>query len=332
MHSKRSQANALYQDVYPLSAALSRPLIADLLVKTAHEYGATVVAHGCTGKGNDQVRIEAAACARSIPRSTAVRRCANAALAARRDRVRGRARRSDRAYRREAVLRRRQSLGALDRSRRARRPVERAAGRCLRVDASPRCTAPLGRRDRRLRLTTASPPMDGSGGAALVADAQRAGRTPRRRAHRPDRRSRRRLEIARSLRVSRCDRADHRAPRARAARAHARRDCASRRWPTSATPSWSTTDSGCSRCATRSMRSTRALAPRMTGERARAAASRSRGRRRAGVRRSASIDERLATYGAGDAFDHRAADGFIALPGLPLEAYASSGERRGRRR
>jgi argininosuccinate synthase len=54
------RANALYEDVYPLSAALSRPLIADLLVKTAHEYGATIVAHGCTGKGNDQVRIEAA--------------------------------------------------------------------------------------------------------------------------------------------------------------------------------------------------------------------------------------------------------------------------------
>jgi argininosuccinate synthase len=52
------RANALYQDVYPLSAALSRPLIAELLVKTAHELGATVVAHGCTGKGNDQVRIE----------------------------------------------------------------------------------------------------------------------------------------------------------------------------------------------------------------------------------------------------------------------------------
>jgi argininosuccinate synthase len=54
------RANALYQDVYPLSAALSRPLIAALLVQTAHEYGAAVVAHGCTGKGNDQVRIELA--------------------------------------------------------------------------------------------------------------------------------------------------------------------------------------------------------------------------------------------------------------------------------
>jgi argininosuccinate synthase len=55
---KALAANALYQGVYPLSAALSRPLIADLLVETALEHGADAVAHGCTGKGNDQVRIE----------------------------------------------------------------------------------------------------------------------------------------------------------------------------------------------------------------------------------------------------------------------------------
>jgi argininosuccinate synthase len=55
---KALAANALYQGVYPLSAALSRPLIADLLVETAEQYGADAVAHGCTGKGNDQVRIE----------------------------------------------------------------------------------------------------------------------------------------------------------------------------------------------------------------------------------------------------------------------------------
>lgn len=54
------RANALYEDLYPLSAALSRPLIADLLVATAHQHGASIVAHGCTGKGNDQVRIEVA--------------------------------------------------------------------------------------------------------------------------------------------------------------------------------------------------------------------------------------------------------------------------------
>ncbi len=52
------RANALYESLYPLSAALSRPLIAALLVETAHQHNADAVAHGCTGKGNDQVRIE----------------------------------------------------------------------------------------------------------------------------------------------------------------------------------------------------------------------------------------------------------------------------------
>jgi argininosuccinate synthase len=52
------RANAKYQGVYPLSAALSRPLIGTLLVETANALGADTVAHGCTGKGNDQVRIE----------------------------------------------------------------------------------------------------------------------------------------------------------------------------------------------------------------------------------------------------------------------------------
>jgi argininosuccinate synthase len=51
-------ANALYMDRYPLVSALSRPLIVKHLVATAKEHGATVVAHGCTGKGNDQVRFE----------------------------------------------------------------------------------------------------------------------------------------------------------------------------------------------------------------------------------------------------------------------------------
>jgi len=54
------QANALYQGVYPLSAALSRPLIAKHLVAAARKHGATAVAHGATGKGNDQVRFDLA--------------------------------------------------------------------------------------------------------------------------------------------------------------------------------------------------------------------------------------------------------------------------------
>jgi argininosuccinate synthase len=50
--------NALYQGRYPLASALSRPLIARVLAKIAAETGAAAVAHGCTGKGNDQVRFE----------------------------------------------------------------------------------------------------------------------------------------------------------------------------------------------------------------------------------------------------------------------------------
>ena len=52
------QMNALYQGRYPLISALSRPLIAQILVDVARETGAGAVAHGCTGKGNDQVRFE----------------------------------------------------------------------------------------------------------------------------------------------------------------------------------------------------------------------------------------------------------------------------------
>ncbi len=52
------QANALYENRYPLSTALARPLIAKLLVDAAEKYGADAVAHGCTGKGNDQVRFD----------------------------------------------------------------------------------------------------------------------------------------------------------------------------------------------------------------------------------------------------------------------------------
>ncbi len=52
------KANALYQGVYPIATALGRPLIARLMVEAARAEGATAVAHGCTGKGNDQVRLD----------------------------------------------------------------------------------------------------------------------------------------------------------------------------------------------------------------------------------------------------------------------------------
>jgi len=52
------KANAMYQGQYPLATALARPLMAQLLVETALKEGAESVAHGCTGKGNDQVRFD----------------------------------------------------------------------------------------------------------------------------------------------------------------------------------------------------------------------------------------------------------------------------------
>jgi len=52
------QADALYEGQYPLATALGRPLIVQLMVQVARETGAKAVAHGCTGKGNDQVRFD----------------------------------------------------------------------------------------------------------------------------------------------------------------------------------------------------------------------------------------------------------------------------------
>ena len=52
------RANALYMDRYPLVSALSRPLIVRHLAAAARSHGASTVSHGCTGKGNDQVRFE----------------------------------------------------------------------------------------------------------------------------------------------------------------------------------------------------------------------------------------------------------------------------------
>lgn len=54
------QAHAYYEQKYPLVSALSRPVISKKLVESAHKTGATTIAHGCTGKGNDQVRFEVA--------------------------------------------------------------------------------------------------------------------------------------------------------------------------------------------------------------------------------------------------------------------------------
>lgn len=56
--TKAIAANGMYEDTYPLLSALSRPMIVKYLVDYAHKHGARYIAHGCTGKGNDQVRFE----------------------------------------------------------------------------------------------------------------------------------------------------------------------------------------------------------------------------------------------------------------------------------
>lgn len=56
---KALKAGAIYEGMYPLATALGRPLLAKTLVEVAEKENCTVVAHGCTGKGNDQVRFEA---------------------------------------------------------------------------------------------------------------------------------------------------------------------------------------------------------------------------------------------------------------------------------
>ena len=53
------KSNGLYEEKYPLATALARPLISTKLVDVAHNHGARTVAHGCTGKGNDQIRFDA---------------------------------------------------------------------------------------------------------------------------------------------------------------------------------------------------------------------------------------------------------------------------------
>lgn len=59
--AKSIKANGLYQGAYPLSTALGRPLISKYAVEIAHKEGTNIIAHGCTGKGNDQIRLEVSA-------------------------------------------------------------------------------------------------------------------------------------------------------------------------------------------------------------------------------------------------------------------------------
>ena len=133
------KANALYGGGYPLFTALGRPLIAKLAVEKARETGCDTIAHGCTGKGNDQVRIEATVAALD-PEHEDHRAGARLADGPRGgDRLRARARHPDQGRDRgAALLGRRQHLGPLLRGRPDRGPLaSRRATTCSRSSRRP---------------------------------------------------------------------------------------------------------------------------------------------------------------------------------------------------
>ena len=158
------RANARYQGGYPLFTSLGRPLLARLAVEAAREHGADTMAHGCTGKGNDQVRIEATVLDPGA-RAQGDRAGARVADGARRgDRLRPGARDPGLLDGRAAVLHRRQPLGPLQRGRRHRGPRPGAAGGRV----PPGHAAPAGAgpgRGARDRLPRGAPGEPGRRGA-----------------------------------------------------------------------------------------------------------------------------------------------------------------------
>ena len=127
-------ANARYEGKYPLVSALSRPVIVRHLVAEARRHGADAVAHGCTGKGNDQVRFEVGtrALAPDLEILAPARDLGDDARGLRR--LRGAPRHPDRGDQGEAVLDRREPLGPGHRVRRHRGPLGGAARRRLHPD------------------------------------------------------------------------------------------------------------------------------------------------------------------------------------------------------
>jgi argininosuccinate synthase len=315
------RANALYQDVYPLCAALTRPLIADLLVKTAHELGATVVAHGCTGKGNDQVRIELGVRAldpslrcRAPLRESPLSR--PDAIAFARERCIPIAHTAEKPYSIDANLWGRSiEAGVLEDPWNA--PPEDAYA----WTASPSSTAPAAQ-EIVIAFAGGEPSLDASRGAAMVAQLNTLGGS-----HGIGRIDliEDRVVGLKSREVYECPAATiligaHRAlERLVLTRDELRfKALADRRyaeliydglWMQPLRPALDAFNGS--------------FAPRMTGEvRLRLASGNATV---VGLRSPCGLyREQLATYGMHDTFDHQAADGFIALQALPLEAYAAS--------
>ena len=126
--SKALKANALYENKYPLLSAMSRPIIVKHLVEEAHRHQARYIGHGCTGKGNDQVRFEVGIAALDPDLRDPRAGSRVGAQDARAGDGLGRgARHPGSDHQGQPVLDRRQPVGPRHRVRRARGPVGRAA-------------------------------------------------------------------------------------------------------------------------------------------------------------------------------------------------------------
>ena len=131
-------AGAIYEGKYPLATALGRPLIAKLMVDAAREHKAKAVAHGCTGKGNDQVRFDVTfqTLAPDLKIIAPVREW----KMSRDEEIAGLRRQAQhprRGDQGEPLQRRPEPVGPQLRGRRAGRSLGRAAGRRLRLDRRP---------------------------------------------------------------------------------------------------------------------------------------------------------------------------------------------------
>ena len=324
----RIRANALYEGKYPLVSALSRPVIAKHLVVAAREFGADAVAHGCTGKGNDQVRFEVSV--RALAPDLDVLAPVRVWGFTREDshRVRGAARHPDHGHARTSPYSIDENLvGPRHRVRRDGRPVGRAAGRHLRAHRRRRRRAAPSAREVVVRLRAGRARVARRRGAAACTSSSSAmtaaagaygfGRLDMVENRRVGIKSRETYECPGALALHRS-----RTPTSSRSPSSAT-SCGRRRGSSRATPSSSTTACGSRRCARRSTRSSTrrsATSPaRCACASSRAAASRAAAGPTAGL-----YDYELATYDAADAFRHEDAAGFVRLWGLSVETWPAA--------
>ena len=318
--AKALKTNALYEGRYPLVSALSRPVIAEAVAEIALELGAEAVVHGCTGKGNDQLRFELAFKA-SYPGVRVIAPLRDQSGRARR-RSSTRSRAGSRSRRRGvAVLDRRQPVRPRDRGRGPRGPVAAPPEDAFVLTAHRRRRARARRGRDRVRARPAGRARR-RGAAARRARrrAERAGRRLRDRADRHDREPRRRDQEPGAVRGAGRAHADRGAPRAGGARADEGRAAGEARARAAL---------GEARLRRPlvhpAARGDRRLLRRHAGARDRRGAARcARARRVVGRRsRARALRGRLASYGAGETFPHEAAEGFIRIAALETELAAA---------